>query len=528
MNYAPGADDNASGTTAVLEIARVLKLLDFKPEVTFKFVTFAAEERGLHGSHDYAEKALQSGMKIRLMINHDMISHTLSPVESSTFDINYYTGSAGYLELARLAGQKFSVVAPRTGDGNPTNSDSYSFWVRGFRAVYFEETDFSYPYYHTPNDVISNYSMEYCAEVIKASCATLVASSMLPSEVRDIVVSDRGDGSSLLVRWAESRDFDHGEYMVGLGTASGTYDSLFTTSDTSVVLAGLDEGVTYYVGVTSIDVEGYESYLAESSEIPYTVPRFPDRFRAHPEWHEVVLSWSPPKETDLLGYNVFRSTAPGGPAVQLNSAILQDTVFVDNTAQNGVYYYYHAIAVDSGLNESQAAPVQKSRVVSLDQGLLLVDETKDGDGSPQNPTDAQTDAFYEALLEGFPVTHHDVSEEGSVGLADLGAHSTVFWYGDDISEMAVPLAAANEVKEYLDHGGRFFYAGYKPARAFSGNPALEAEFGPGDVVHDYLKIRATENGLFSFFQGAVAAGGGYSDVPVDSSKAGSASQFHLK
>jgi len=528
MNYAPGADDNASGTTAVLEIARVLKLLDFKPEVTFKLVTFAAEERGLLGSHDYAEKALQSGMNIRLMINHDMISHTVSPFESSTFDINYYTGSAGYLELARLAGQQFSAVPPRTGTRNSGGSDSYSFWVRGFRTVYFEESDFS-PYWHTNDDVISNYSMEYCAEVIKASCATLIASSMLPSEVRELVVNDMGDGSSLLVRWDESRDFDHSEYRVHLGTASGIYDTVFSTSDTSVVLDGLDEGVTYYVGVSSIDVEGYESYLAESSGIPYSAPLPPDRLRAHPEWHEVVLSWNPNTETDLLGYNVFRAAAPGEPALQLNSAVLQDTFFVDNTAQNGVYYYYSVIAVDSGLNESQATPAEKSRVVSLDRGLLLVDETKDGDGSPQNPSDAQTDAFYEALLDGFGITHHDVSEEGGVSLADLGAHSTVFWYGDDISETTVPLAAANEVKEYLDHGGRFLYAGYKPARAFSGDPALEAEFAPGDFVHDYLKIRATQNGLFSsLFRGALAAEGSYSDIRVDSSKARSQDQFHLR
>ncbi|MCK5574033.1 MAG: M20/M25/M40 family metallo-hydrolase, partial [Bacteroidetes bacterium] len=127
MHYAPGADDNASGTTAVLEIARVLRMMDYHPEVTVKFVTFAAEERGLHGSHDFAEKAVQSGMRIRLMINHDMISYTLSPVESSTLDVNHYSGSAGYRELAKLATQRFTIVGARNGDSNRRNSDSYSF-----------------------------------------------------------------------------------------------------------------------------------------------------------------------------------------------------------------------------------------------------------------------------------------------------------------------------------------------------------------------------------------------------------------
>jgi hypothetical protein len=526
MHSAPGADDNASGTTAVLEIARVLKLLDFKPEVTFKFVTFAAEERGLHGSHNYAERALQAGMNIRLMINHDMISHTLSPIESGTFDINYYTGSPGYRELARLAGQKFSAVAPRTGSRNSAGSDSYAFWTRGFRAVYFEESDFS-PYYHSTSDVVANYNMEYCAEIIKASCATLIAGSVMPSEVKEVVVTDRGDGSSLLVRWAKDPDFDHSAYRIYVGTTSGTYDTVFSTSDTSMVIAGLDEGVTHYAGVVSVDVEGNESFVVESSGTPYAFPLSPDRFRAHPEWHKVVLSWSPSREADLLGYNVFRSTSPSDPGVQLSGAILQDTMLVDSTPQNGVYYYYYATAVDSGLNASQPTPLQKSRAVSLDQGLLLVDETADGDGSPQNPSDAQTDAFYERLLDGFGVSHHDVSDEGGVSLADLGAHSTVFWYGDDFAEMTLPLAAADDLRDYLDHGGRFFYAGYKPGRAFSGNPIFGAEFGVGDFVYDYLKIRATQNGLFSRFSGAGAAVGVYGDVRVDSSKARSEDQFHL-
>ncbi len=65
MVFAPGADDNASGTSAVLEIARVLKETNYQPESTIKFITFAAEEYGLWGSKDYALKAYNSGMDIK-------------------------------------------------------------------------------------------------------------------------------------------------------------------------------------------------------------------------------------------------------------------------------------------------------------------------------------------------------------------------------------------------------------------------------------------------------------------------------
>jgi len=96
--FAPGADDNASGTSAVLEMARVIKEKNYQPESTIKFITFAAEEYGLWGSKDYALKAYNSGMDIKIMINHDMISHTYRTLQNSSVDINYYTYDKPYIQ----------------------------------------------------------------------------------------------------------------------------------------------------------------------------------------------------------------------------------------------------------------------------------------------------------------------------------------------------------------------------------------------------------------------------------------------
>ena len=100
MIFAPGADDNASGTAAVLEIARVIMANNYQPESTIKFITFAAEEYGLWGSKDFAEKALIAGMNIKIMINHDMISHSFYPANQSEVDINRYSGYDYYVTQA--------------------------------------------------------------------------------------------------------------------------------------------------------------------------------------------------------------------------------------------------------------------------------------------------------------------------------------------------------------------------------------------------------------------------------------------
>jgi len=172
---APGADDNASGSASALEFARAFIESGYQPEATIKFITFAAEELMLYGDagcEHYALEAKNEGMNIQLMVNCDMISHTNNTVAVSGVRINYYSGFLPIRDLAMDATEQFSIITPLSGSMNQY-SDSYPFFAQGFAAVYFEEDDFS-PYYHTTDDIISNYNMEYCAEVVKSAGATLL------------------------------------------------------------------------------------------------------------------------------------------------------------------------------------------------------------------------------------------------------------------------------------------------------------------------------------------------------------------
>jgi len=169
----PGADDNSSGTAAVLESARALTRAGYKPRMTLRFITFAAEEAGLLGSRSYAQRASQSGMKIRLMINHDMIANSSLQLEDDTVRVYYYTGAESYRELAKTMTQEYTMLTPVDGNKNSGGSDSYSFYSVGYPAVYFFEKTFS-PWYHSTSDIIANCNIPYCAEIIRASVATLL------------------------------------------------------------------------------------------------------------------------------------------------------------------------------------------------------------------------------------------------------------------------------------------------------------------------------------------------------------------
>ncbi len=191
MTSAPGADDNASGTSAVLEVARVIMESGFQPEATIRFIAFGAEELMLFGDagcEHYAQEAFNEGMDIRLMINCDMISYNTQPLEQANVSINYYSGFTDLLTLAKNVTNQFTLITGVNGSLNQY-SDSYPFFEKGFPAVYFEEDQFS-PFYHTVNDIISNYDMDFCSEVIKAAGATLLKYMFMnsPTVVQDEVL----------------------------------------------------------------------------------------------------------------------------------------------------------------------------------------------------------------------------------------------------------------------------------------------------------------------------------------------------
>jgi hypothetical protein len=187
VDHAPGADDNASGTAAVIESARVIKKKNWQPASTLLFITFAAEElmlSGDSGSEHYADAAYASGMNIKLMINNDMIANSSSVPEQSYVKINYHSGFQDIMTFAKGITAKYSKVTPVEGVMDQW-SDSQSFRVRGFPAVYFEEQVMNTSLYHKGNDVIENYNIPYCTEVIKASCATLLSYSAAATPVEE-------------------------------------------------------------------------------------------------------------------------------------------------------------------------------------------------------------------------------------------------------------------------------------------------------------------------------------------------------
>jgi hypothetical protein len=526
---APGADDNSSGTAAVLEIARVLKEQNFQPEATIKLITFAAEEiwsESGSGSENFAQNASNLGLNIKLMVNLDMIAYTEHVLDSSSVNICWYTGGEYYRDFTKTLTQKYTIIEPENGILN-LGGDSTPFAMKGFPAIFFMEHEWN-PNYHDPTDLVIHCNMKYCAEVTKASCATLIGYMVMPKEVENFTVTDKGDGSSLVLNWSANKDEDMVGYNVYLGTTSNNYDTVFTTLDTSFVLYDLVEGTQYYIGIAVYDSNGYESLMNENDGIPNSIPLAPLGLSEKPLWHAVEISWLNNLEFDLLGYNIYRSTPSlEDTLLKLNTSVLADTFFIDTSPLNGLYHNYYISAIDSSFNESLLSLPIVSRCVSLDQGILIIDETSDGDGTIYNPTDEDVDNFFENIFSNFDKETIDLKEMGEIKLADIGVYSTIIWHGNDFSDLDISQTRIDLLKEYLENGGNFLYTGFVPSEAFEGTNIYPAEYSSGNFIYDYLKIDHVENIFGSRFKGALPVLPGYGELFTDSIKTSANANFHM-
>jgi hypothetical protein len=165
----PAVDDNGSGTSGVLEIARVLA--SHETSATIIFITFDAEEWGLHGSTHYAYDAFAQGDQILAMLNMDMIGHITNQNDARLF----YADETLYAELwSELADSLLGLNGQLVGQSG--GSDHFPFGQLGYNVCFAIENDFS-TVYHSYRDSTSYINFAYMTRMVKATLATAFAIS---------------------------------------------------------------------------------------------------------------------------------------------------------------------------------------------------------------------------------------------------------------------------------------------------------------------------------------------------------------
>jgi len=170
---APGADDNASGSVAVMLAAQMLSQYQF--DCTLRYALFTGEEQGLRGSYQYAQDALQAGDDIEAALNLDMIAYESDGLP--ILDLHTRVANSGDLTIANTFVDVISSynlgLTPHIHQDAMGRSDHVSFWQAGFPAILAIEDDDDFtPYYHTTGDKLETLNLDYFTDFIKAAVGT--------------------------------------------------------------------------------------------------------------------------------------------------------------------------------------------------------------------------------------------------------------------------------------------------------------------------------------------------------------------
>jgi len=168
----PGADDDGSGTVAVMSAAYLMRNYIFNH--TIKFVTFSGEEQGLYGSYYYVQESIENDYNIAGVLNLDMIGFALSESEEDKIRVFEGDFSQDLLDLTTEVSEEYAdffdlEVIP---SGFSRGSDHYYFWEAGFNAIFYIEQNFN-DYYHSSDDIIENMNIGYAVEVTQLAIGSL-------------------------------------------------------------------------------------------------------------------------------------------------------------------------------------------------------------------------------------------------------------------------------------------------------------------------------------------------------------------
>ncbi len=184
----PGADDNATGVAALLELARIFADQPLKHPV--QLIAFDMEEYGLLGSAAYSVQLRQQQQPLRLMISLEMLGYCTSTPDSQRYPAGlerFYPNQGNFIalignlptipDLIRLSRSIRTSGVPsewlptfNKGLNIPQTrlSDHAPFWDRGYRAMMVTDTAFlRNPHYHQASDRIDTLDLDFLTGVCR-------------------------------------------------------------------------------------------------------------------------------------------------------------------------------------------------------------------------------------------------------------------------------------------------------------------------------------------------------------------------
>lgn len=293
---APGANDDASGTAAVIEMARVMSKQKF--DATIIFMTVAGEEQGLLGAAYFAEQAKINKMNVEAMFTNDIIGGVLShknaadrnsvrvfaegvPSNESEAEGNLRRSVGGEndspaRQLARYINDAATVYSPKFNvqiiyrrDRYGRGGDHIPFLERGFPAVRFTEPHEDYTHQHQNvrmengvqfGDLPEYVDFGYIANVTKINVASFASLALAPAKPKNVGIDTTRLTNDTDLKWDANTDSDLAGYEI---VWRKTTDALWTNSlSVGNVMKYTMKAMSkdnFFFGVRAVDKAGNKS-----------------------------------------------------------------------------------------------------------------------------------------------------------------------------------------------------------------------------------------------------------------------------
>src|SRR5215204_6474235 len=247
---APGANDDASGTAAVLEMARVMVKYEF--DATIVFMAVAGEEQSLLGSTYFAEQAKQKNWNIDAMFTNDIVGNTLggngirdrstvrvfsegvpsneTPAEATTRRSVGGENDSSSRQLARFIKEvsdrsvpQMKVMLVYRRDRYGRGGDHIPFLERGYPAVRFTEVNEEFRHQHQNvrvengvqfGDLPEFVDFAYVANVARVNAASLAALALAPSRPKGVTIVATRLTNDTDLRWDANKEPDLAGYEI--------------------------------------------------------------------------------------------------------------------------------------------------------------------------------------------------------------------------------------------------------------------------------------------------------------------------
>ncbi|HBB6897137.1 TPA: M20/M25/M40 family metallo-hydrolase [Legionella pneumophila] len=171
----PGADDDSSGISVELEMARVLFSSNFELNRPVYFIAYAAEERGLIGSGYVVQDFLQKKIPVKAIMQLDQAGYRAKAKDQTIWLLKDYVDKGLTEFTAELLTRYVKIPVGYTKCGYAC-SDHVNWTNEGFKTTYPSATtlDDDNPYVHTSNDTLDILNLEHMVNFTKLGLAFIV------------------------------------------------------------------------------------------------------------------------------------------------------------------------------------------------------------------------------------------------------------------------------------------------------------------------------------------------------------------